>query len=296
MQNRWVRSGVVVVLLSVGLSAGHRVALAQDATTPEKALLVQKVTFQGAKHIKESDLREITGIKAGMPVNPRLNQVGCRKILDKYAEMGRSFSSCQLVKGGDPGDTEVIYQITEGPKVKVRDIQFTGNTFVRGSRLMQKCAATPIGGTYNKQNVESAIDDFVALYQSFGYRDVKVSLETQRSADGGEITLFFHVQEGKRSRPQTQTKRVGQIFLVGNERISAESILAHVPLYPGQVLTYPELRQAEKTLAKLGLFVVDPANGIRPTITVADRDGVYKDLVITVKEKPLAKGSECKSK
>lgn len=80
--------------------------------------------------------------------------------------------------------------------------------------------------------------------------------------------------------------RIGQILLMGNERVSDESIFAHVPLYPGQLLSYTELRKAEKTLAKLGLFVVDPASGVRPTIAVLEReDSEFKDILITVKEK-----------
>jgi outer membrane protein assembly factor BamA len=143
------------------------------------------------------------------------------------------------------------------------------------------------------------------LYRSFGYRDVKVSLETQRSEDGGEVALIFHIREGERrvhveeGKPAQATissdkvakkrppARVGQIFLTGNEWISDKSILAHIPLSPGQVLTFPDLQRAEKNLVDLGLFVVDPATGVHPTITVLDREGdcVYKDILITVKEK-----------
>ncbi|HEY7427363.1 MAG TPA: POTRA domain-containing protein [Gemmataceae bacterium] len=291
---------------------------------------VQKVTFLGAKHIKEEELRKETGIRPGTPLNPKLSEEGCQKILDKYKEQGRSFASCILVKGGQLGDTEVVYQITEGPKVKVRDIQFTGNTFVSGARLMIKLRSSTawfhvLGGIYNSKMAETDVHELIKYFKSFGYPDVKVSLETRRSADGGEITLLFHIREGARrqpgnarrtdwpkppaeqldgplelkageyldeNQPQTiETKekplaRVGQIFLAGNKRISDESILVHVPLSPGQVLTHPDLKQAEKDLAELGLFVVDPATGVHPTITVLDRDGgVYKDILITVKEK-----------
>src|SRR5262249_36784172 len=85
---------------------------------------VQKVTFLGANHLKPEDLQKEIGVRPGTPLNPKLNEEGCQKILSKYEEQGRSFASCILVKGGQLGDAEVVYQITEGPKVKVRDIQF----------------------------------------------------------------------------------------------------------------------------------------------------------------------------
>jgi RNA polymerase sigma factor (sigma-70 family) len=83
--------------------------------------------------------------------------------------------------------------------------------------------------------------------------------------------------------------RVGQIFIIGNEKTRQSVILKQVPIYPGQVLTYPDLKTAEKNLERTGRFVVDPAKGVRPTVTVRDNptnpDSEFKDIIITVKEK-----------
>jgi outer membrane protein assembly factor BamA len=188
---------------------------------------VQKVTFQGAKHIKEEELCSITGVRPGMPLNPNLNRQGCQRILEKYEEMGRPSSRCTLVKGGKVDDTEVVYEITEGPKLKVRDTQFVGNSRIKGERLAEMMHSSP------------AI-------------------------------------------------RLGQILITGNKHTSSASILAHLPLYPGRLLSDADLREAEKTLAELGLFVVDPLTGVHPTVTILDPDspGAEKDILITVREKP----------
>jgi outer membrane protein insertion porin family len=329
--------------------------------------MVQKVMFLGAKHVKTDELKNITGVREGMPLNPNFNLLGCQKIIAKYEEMGRPFTCCALVKGGDLADTEVVYQINESPKMKVRDIQFTGNTSASSARLrsQMKYWFHVIGGTFNKQMAEADVNELCKYYRGFGYQDVRIALETQRSADSGEITMIFHIQEGSRYRvqdvpevhgkgniPCEQLKtgssfkpgdhldegkikgdvkaianylgcygldvrveaipvwlpdlpglvniryevhetpsRIGTIRVTGNKRISSESILAHVPLVPGQVLSFADLKQAEQNLAELGLFVVDAAAGVRPTITVIDREGddERKDLLITVKEKRQAK-------
>jgi beta-lactamase regulating signal transducer with metallopeptidase domain len=88
--------------------------------------------------------------------------------------------------------------------------------------------------------------------------------------------------------------RVGQITIVGNETVAADVILRQVPLLPGAVLNYPDLRTAERNLARLGLFMVDPQKGIRPTVTVVDAedDKPFKDILITVKEVNKAKGNK----
>jgi outer membrane protein insertion porin family len=126
--------------------------------------VLQKITFLGAKHIKEEELRKLVSLNIGMPLNPRLNLEGCRHILEKYEEMGRLFSYCQLIKGNNLADTEVVYQITEGPKVVVRNIQFIGNTFVGAGRLEAQIKSSKqllglIGGTYNRQMVDADVGE-----------------------------------------------------------------------------------------------------------------------------------------
>lgn len=334
--------------------------------------MVQKVTFLGAKHIKPDELQNLTGVRPSSPLNPNLNRQGCQRILEKYAEQGRSFADCQLIKGGDLADTEVVYQITEGPVVKVRDIQFEGKTFVSHARLLTQVKSSRqwfhlIGGTYNKQLAESDAAELHKYFISFGFPDVRISLETQRSANGSEVTLIFHIQEGERYRIQdlpdvhgsreipreqlialtafkpgdyldqakikrdtkvitdylgasgldarvdatpvwTDTPgvanvryevheqrpaRVGQIFIIGNERTRDNVILRQVPLFPGQILTFPDLDIAKAKLMRLGIFAGGPGQGgpggqgsPPPEVNVLDREGdsEFKDIEIKVNE------------
>jgi outer membrane protein assembly factor BamA len=323
MAKRWVAGGIWAILIAVGVWTCGRNATAEQPRTK-----VEKVTFLGAKHIEPEELQNITGVQSGMWLNPNLNQQGCQKIVAKYEEMGRPSAQCRLVKGGDVNDTEVVYQITEGPKVKVRDIQLTGNTFVSSARLATQIKHSKqrfdrIGGTYSKHMADNDVNELYNYFRGFGYQDVSISLETQRKSDGSEITLIFHIHEGPRYRIQdvpdvhsTETVpreqlmaqslfkpgdysevqeinyRIREIRVAGNERISSESILVHVPLQPGQAISSAaDVKRAEKKLAKLGLFVVDDASGVRPTIKVIDvgDDPDEKDLLIIVKEKTTAK-------
>jgi outer membrane protein insertion porin family len=168
---------------------------------------VQKVTFRGAKHMKEEELRNLTDIRVGMPLDSYKNRLACSHIEAKYEESGRPLSHCTLVKGGEWSDTEVIFDITEGPKVKVKDIQFIGNTFVSSADLARQINSSApwfasIGGTYNNQKAESDVQALTDYYRKFGYLDVRVALERQRSDDGPEVTLIFHIHEGLRQRPE----------------------------------------------------------------------------------------------
>ncbi len=53
---------------------------------------------------------------------------------------------------------------------------------------------------------------------------------------------------------QAPPPRIGQVFIVGNVRTQDVVILRRLNVYPGQVLSYVELRQAQKNLERLGIF------------------------------------------
>jgi RNA polymerase sigma factor (sigma-70 family) len=105
-----------------------------------------------------------------------------------------------------------------------------------------------------------------------------------------EEEVFTRTREAQAEPAPSTPARVGKIILVGNKKTEPSVILRQVHLTPGQVLTYPAVREAERNLERLGLFRVDPDKGVRPTVTVVDPgDGSeVKDILIRVEEKPAA--------
>ena len=77
--------------------------------------------------------------------------------------------------------------------------------------------------------------------------------------------------------------RVGQIFVTGNTVLPELFIVSHVPLYPGKLLTYPDLQAADKRLAWLAFF------GFTTMVAVIDTDGPnpFKDILVSVDDPPL---------
>lgn len=326
--------------------------------------VIQNVSYQGAKHLREDELNQITMISKGRPLSPMANKLACQAIVRRYHELGRPFANCELLKGGEAGDTEVVFNITEGPVVKVRSIAFEGQEFVSGGVLGTHVQSSKkflglFGGKFNAAMADNDILKLEEYYRSHGFLDVKVGRELRWTPDGREVDLVFHVREGLRYTvegapqvvnarsvppeqleqlskvkagqyysetrinadkrtiedyigymgrearvtptpvymPETpglvrlqyevaerQPARVGQVIIVGNERTKQNVILRQVPLYSGQVLTYPDLRVAERNLARLNIF---ETNGdVRPTVTVLDpeTDSEFKDLLVQVQE------------
>lgn len=325
--------------------------------------MIQEIVYQGAKHLKQDELDTTTGLRKGAPLNPIANQMARAALERRYHESGRMFASVDLLEGDKPGDTRVVFNITEGPIAKVNGIGFEGNTFVSDARLNTQVNSTRqflgvFGGTYNPMMADGDVHKLEEYYKSFGYLDVRVSRELQWDDDHRHVKLIFHINEGPRYRVDgiqiNNTKvlendqllalskvrsgdyynkqatesdiarikdaygyrgygvavresdyypatglvqvhydvqerppaKVGEIKVVGNEVTRQNVVLRQVPLYPGQTLSYPELRAAERNLARLNIFEMNPDQGVRPTVSVIDPDSPseYKDVLVQVQE------------
>jgi outer membrane protein assembly complex protein YaeT len=165
--------------------------------------VVQEIRYDGAKHLKDEELDQITGLRRGVPLNPIANKLAAQAIERKLQEQGRMWSSVQIVEGDKPGDTRVVFRITEGRVVKVTGVQFTGNTFVSGERLRVQVTTSRslfgIGGDYNPAQTEFDRSKLEEYYHTYGYQDVQVSPELIYP-DERSVVIVFHIYEGPRYR------------------------------------------------------------------------------------------------
>jgi outer membrane protein insertion porin family len=170
----------------------------------EYSSMVEKVAFLNNHALSNDDLEGIAGVRPGTPLNPQANRLACAAIVRRLNEEGRPFASCTLLRGAHLADREVVFNIDEGPKVRVRDIRFTGNTFVRAAVLethiqsARKFLGLPISGTYNAALAESDVHELTKYYRAFGFLDVRMNREVAYTHDAGEVTLVFHINEGVR--------------------------------------------------------------------------------------------------
>src|SRR4051812_44539125 len=165
--------------------------------------VIQEIRYEGAKHLKDDELDQTTGLRRGVPLNPIANKQAAQAILRKLQEQGRMWSSVELVEGGQSGDNRVVFRITEGHVVKVVGVDFTGNSFVSGERLRVQITTTRsmlgIGGDYNPAQTEFDRNKLEDYYRTFGYQDVQVVPELTYP-DDRSVKIVFHVSEGPRYR------------------------------------------------------------------------------------------------
>jgi outer membrane protein assembly factor BamA len=319
------------------------------------------VVYLGAEHLKKSDLEEITGLKPNVPLNPAANWAARQAILRRYQEQGRLLASVELIEGGNPDDRRVVFRVTEGPVVKVKQTEFRGNSFIDTPRLRTQIGTSrsflTIGGDYDPRVVETDEQKIEEYYHNLGFHDAKAKRELEW-LDDRSLRIVYHIHEGPRyrirrvqvagnkqftedqllhfakTRPGGYFSRtdlqaditairdtyglhghpvgvvpafyqcgpgemdvqlevqerprfyVSEVNIIGNTVTRDNVIRRQLGIYPGQVLQFPALLQAEQNLTRLNILEVKPEEGIRPTVTVPDldTDNPLKQVLVQVQE------------
>src|SRR5262249_39143489 len=110
-------------------------------------------------------------------------------------------------------------------KVKIKDIEVTGNSFVSSAVLKTHVNSSSefiglFGGNLNKAMVDDDVHKLEEYYRTFGYHDVKVSRELQWTPDSRYVILIFHIEEGQRYRFQDRP----QVIVNGQARPNDELV------------------------------------------------------------------------
>ncbi|MEP3478421.1 MAG: BamA/TamA family outer membrane protein [Fuerstiella sp.] len=222
--------------------------------------IVRKVEFRGIKKIKLKELASWTGLKVGSPFDHIQNREAENRIQQEYKERGFFFAKVKLVSGSQPTDRDVIFQINEGPKVRVdeRRFNFIGQEGMTGPSALDQIeyvfgrrqskdgsyispSAAQIrtklqskeswfglfGGQYKPEMVDQDVASIKRYYQSQGFFDVKVTGTPQFSKNRASVRLLYTIDEGI-------PFKVRNIKLNGNYVIPSKRLLAGAELQKGR--------------------------------------------------------------
>ena len=126
---------------------------------------IEEIKYNGAQHISTDELAKLTGLRIRMPMSPHLNQQARLNILRKYQEDGRVHASVTLREGTKLDDRRVVFDIVEGPRVKISDVDFVfvgkHESGISSGRLREQLTISRaklgglIGGDYHPGQIDS---------------------------------------------------------------------------------------------------------------------------------------------
>jgi outer membrane protein insertion porin family len=148
---------------------------------------------------------------------------------EKGYEFAEVNSSVEPLPSG-PKLVKVVFDIKEGPKVKVRTLNFVGNTAVSDGALSKQMKSTKAHGwlswitgkgTFQESKFEEDADKVIEYYRNKGYIQARVgrpemkTLEDSKDKETRWVQLDIPVDEGPRFR-------VGEFNFDGNKVVKSE--------------------------------------------------------------------------
>jgi outer membrane protein insertion porin family len=205
--------------------------------------------------------------------------------------------TAEMKPAATPGSLDVHFKIKEGPRTRIRSIDFTGNTVFPDRRLKKALKLvrehgwfTGMSGkdVYHPIKLDQDMREVETLYQNEGYieielrpADVKV-VEENPSEKPGKSRKWVHI-----TQPLVEGKqyKVGKVEVTGNTVFTAEDVRRRIPLREGMILN--------NALLQLGLDQIEAMYGSKgyfyiSTNRVIDRkpDGTADITVRVSEDKP----------
>jgi outer membrane protein assembly factor BamA len=236
-----------------------------------------KVEFRGRKAIGLKEIEDTTDLKAGNRADPTRTRLAVSQIQRLYHEKGYDLASVALLAGGNSGDTEIVMEIFEGPKVKVNSVGFEGNHFATSAQLRIKIGTRkPIVGRHHSDLRDEDRQKLVEYYLSQGFFEVKVTPVTRPGTEPGKIDVTFVVSEGTRYN-------VRNVIIEGNTKLATEKLREDLELHSGKpfMMAVKEADKNRMLIKYREIGCIDAQIGCEPRLT--NQLGVL-DLVYKIEE------------
>lgn len=242
--------------------------------------VVDYVVSNGNTAIESDELLGLVGLEPGEPFVQGSLDVALASVRNAYRARGFSRAAVQgivsEVDGSEGGDADqrvrVAINVTEGPRTLIGDVTFEGSEVFAGDRLRALITLTP-GQPFTENAVLADRDRIDLEYRNLGYESIVVESSATLVDGDTRADVRFLIVEG----PQVL---VDHVIVVGNRRISADTIERELLLRPGQPLGYAALIESRARLSALGLFR-------RVTIEEVTHPGeAGRDILVRVEEAP----------
>ncbi len=244
------------------------------------------MAFEGNKKIKDDDLKKAVRSKEGGPLSRAIVHDDVEHIIELYRAHGYFEVRVvpKTIKARNDRRT-LVFEIAEGGKLAVRQIEFAGNNAYPATKLKSliKTGASNVlsfltdNDTYDADRIENDRELIRAFYLAHGYADIRVRSAASYRPDNGGVAVTFTIDEGRQYR-------LGRVDIRSNlKAIDAAALRTYLRTNAGDVYDVDAVQKSVEDLT-LGLA----RNGAPFAAVTARTDRQPKstsiDLVYTIDE------------
>ena len=225
----------------------------------EERQRVKIVDYIGSDKVDQSKIEEELrdrGIKINLDsfIDPGIIRRVTGMVRELYAEKGYQFAEVKPeikeVTGG-PKTVHVTFHISEGPKVRIREVEFLGNEKVSDRALSRKMKENKSkgflgfitgGGTYKEDKFGEDAEKVIEHYRNEGYIAAQVGQPELKimedEADGRTrwVQLRIPVTEGSQYK-------IGNFTFEGNTIVKGEALRALFKVKEGETYSEKDVRK-----------------------------------------------------
>ncbi len=208
-----------------------------------------KFSFSG--NVKKNDADEIRGkirFVTGKVVTDYTLGYIKNIVKDFYVNKGFYNTSIDIVSKPDNTTKTphviVLINVNKGKKVRIKNLNITGNTVVKKWQLQRKMKdSKPFrlynpfnSGKYLEENLEKDLPSIISKYNSKGYRDARIAKDTVYFVSKNRVNIDIKIDEGHKYY-------FGKINWRGNAKYRSGQLDTILNIKPGEIFDQTELDQ-----------------------------------------------------
>ena len=218
----------------------------------EEQPVVEKIIYKGHKKLKQKDLEEVFLFSEYEFLNHKKIQQSLQALKKQYEEKGYYLAELSYdVKPTSVSDkVQVVVNIQENQKVKVRKIQFIGNHSVSSEELKNFMSTRTAGlfsflsgsGAYSAEVLEKDLNNIKYIYLDKGYWQIYIDKpQVLLSSDQQDIVITISLKEGDQYK-------AGSIHFSGDLIFSTEYLKEGLETKEAEVFSYGKLQRDIKRI------------------------------------------------
>ncbi|MFB3854272.1 MAG: outer membrane protein assembly factor BamA [Vicinamibacterales bacterium] len=228
---------------------------------------IKIVDYEGSKQLDQTKIEEkLREEEVRIPLDSFVDPAKIRRVQDIVRQMlgEKGFQAATVTHkltpmAGGPKLVHLTFHIDEGPKVRIRDVEFVGNQAIGDFWLKRQMKSNQEQwflsfitgrGTFQEAKFEEDADNVLAYYRNKGYMAVRIGepdlkdLEDSKDRRTRWVQLRVPVQEGARYR-------VGDVTFDGNTIVKTEALRSLFKMKPGEWYSEKDIRKGMEKAREL---------------------------------------------
>jgi outer membrane protein insertion porin family len=189
---------------------------------------LSSVVLRGMKKSDADDLHDKINIPRGKVVTDATLSLATQKVKDFFVTKGYMDTKVKISQEKDPklDNAVIVYiDVTKGDKVRIKDINISGNNSIETWKLRRTFKETkrrrwwnPFNnGKFDEDNYIKDKKAFLAKYNEKGFRDAKIIKDTMYRVSEKRVNVDLVVDEGRKYY-------FGNVNWIGNSKYSTKQL------------------------------------------------------------------------